>query len=236
MGKPTSKKEESGTNLFEKILLAVSFTAPVIAFLVFKVTDYLNLANSLAGAAMLFLLAKANIFGNVVSMVFSITYSVVSYRFRYYGEMMLYLGLYLPIEVFTLFVWLRNRYAGSNVVKVEVTKAIDFLWGTLLSSIITLGAYFVLKALGTENLPWSTVSVFTSMLACYFLLKRNSVYALFYVINDVILIILWLYAAMKDSSYACLVVSFICFLLNDSYAFFSWSRIRRKQELNCQHK
>ncbi len=231
MGKVSSEKEGQSVSLFEKILLAVSFTAPVMAFFAFKGTDYLNLANSLVGAAMLFLLAKANVFGSLVSMAFSITYSLISYRFHYYGEMMLYLGLYLPIEVFTLIVWLRNRYAGSNVVKVEDTMAIDFLWGTLLSLSITVGAYFLLRALGTENLTWSTISVFTSMLACFFLLKRNSVYAVFYVINDIILIVLWIYASMKDSSYICLVVSFFCFLLNDSYAFFNWSRIRRRQEI-----
>ncbi len=218
-------------SVFDCILLIFSFAAPIIAFFAFKGNDYLNLVSSLVGVAMLFLVAKANVFGSVVSIAFSILYSIVSFRFRYYGEMILYLGLYIPIEVVTLVVWFRNRFNKTSQVKVETAKPIDFLWSLILGSLVTFGAYYLLKHLGTENLLWSTVSVFTSMVACYFILRRTSFYAIFYAINDVILVILWTYAAVKDSSYICMAICFLCFLINDVYGFFSWTSIRRRQEI-----
>ncbi len=232
-GKPMEstdfEKKEKRLTAIEKVLLLLSFASPIAAFIAFQSNDYLNLASSLIGIATLFLLAKANCIGTIVSMAFSISYAIVSYRFRYYGEMMLYLFLYLPIEVFTLIVWFRNRYGNGHQVKVERTRGIDFAIGSMLAAAVTFGAYFLLRELGTENLIWSTVSVFTSMIACYFLLRRTSFYAIFYSINDVILIILWVHAAIKDSSYACMAVCFTCFLANDLYGFFSWTRIRNLQ-------
>lgn len=233
--KTMRNKEKENTlaklSVFDCILLIFSFAAPIIAFFAFKGTDYLNLVSSLVGVAMLFLVAKANVFGSVVSIAFSILYSIVSFRFRYYGEMILYLGLYIPIEVVTLVVWFKNRYNKTSQVKVETEKPIDFLWSLVLGSAVTFGAYFLLRHLGTENLMWSTVSVFTSMVACYFILRRTSFYAIFYAINDVILVILWTYAAVKDSSYICMAICFLCFLINDVYGFFSWTSIRRRQEI-----
>ncbi len=225
--------ENTSTKLstFDRILLVFSFTAPVVAFFAFKGTDYLNLVSSLVGVAMLFLVAKANVFGSVVSIAFSVLYSIVSYRFRYFGEMILYLGLYIPIEVVTLIVWFRNRYNSSSQVKVQAARPIDFLWSLVLGALVTFGAYFLLRYLGTENLLWSTVSVFTSMVACYFILRRTSAYAIFYAINDVILVILWTYAAIRDTSYICMAICFLCFLVNDVYGFFSWNSIRRRQEI-----
>ncbi len=220
----------SGTSIFEWVLLISSLGAPTLAFLVFRGGDWMNLASSLIGILMLHLMTRASIFSNLVSMAFSVSYAVVAFRFRYYGEMLLYLLLYLPMDIVTFAVWLRHRFRGGSQVTVDRTRPLDFVLGPAIGLIVAFGSYFLLRSLGTENLLWSTVSVFTSMVACYFLIRRTSFYAVFYAINDLILIVLWTYASVKDRSYICMAICFLFSLFNDTYAFFSWSRIRRRQE------
>ena len=52
-------------------------------------------------------------------------YGVISFSFSYYGEMITYLGMTLPMAVFSLVTWLRNPYQG-NKAEVEVSSVSNF--------------------------------------------------------------------------------------------------------------
>lgn len=51
--------------------------------------------------------------------IFSLLYGFISFRFAYYGEMLTYLGMTMPMAVFSLITWLKNPYNG-NKSEVEV--------------------------------------------------------------------------------------------------------------------
>ena len=94
---------------------------------------------------------------------------------------------------------------------------------------VTLAFYFVLRACGTANLPVSTLSVATSFLASYLTFCRSYTYALVYAANDVVLIVLWICAAIQSPGHLPMVLCFGMFLLNDLYAFQNWRRMGRRQ-------
>lgn len=53
--------------------------------------------------------------------VFSIMYGIISYSFCYYGEMITYIGMTLPMAAVSLVSWLKNPYKSSkSQVKVAV--------------------------------------------------------------------------------------------------------------------
>ncbi|MBR1530710.1 MAG: nicotinamide mononucleotide transporter, partial [Eubacterium sp.] len=82
----------------------------------------------------------------------------------------------------------------------------------------------------------STLSVFTSFLACVFLVLRLPYYALAYSANDVVLIVLWVLATLKDVQYLPMIVCFSMFLVNDLYGFYNWRRMKRRQSLDIEQK
>lgn len=90
--------------------------------------------------------------------------------------------------------------------------------------------YELLKYLNTPNLMFSTVSIVTSFLAATLTMLRSSYYALGYASNDIVLIILWVMASIKDPSYFPVVVNFMIFFLNDMYGFISWKKREAKIE------
>ena len=94
-------------------------------------------------------------------------------------------------------------------------------WGGM---IVTFLFYELLKYLNTPNLMFSTVSIVTSFLAATLTMLRASYYALGYASNDIVLIILWVMASIKDPSYFPVVVNFMIFFLNDMYGFISWKK------------
>lgn len=58
--------------------------------------DPLTLIAALVGVTSLVFAAKGNVWAQVLMIVFSILYGIISFRFRYWGEMITYLGMALP--------------------------------------------------------------------------------------------------------------------------------------------
>ena len=162
--------------------------------------------------------------------VFSVLYGVISYSFAYYGEMITYLGMTLPMSVVALVAWLWHPYEGKKAeVQVNRIGKKDMIWAVLLTLVVTAVFYFILDAFGTANLIPSTISVTTSFLAVFLTFRRSPYYALAYAANDIVLIVLWVLASMEDIHYVSVVVCFVVFLVNDLYGFISWRRMARRQ-------
>lgn len=218
---------------FEAALWFCSVAAILLSFFLCGNTDYVNLTTSLIGACSLILVSKGNVAGQFLVVVFSVFYGVVSFYFRYYGEMVTYLGMSAPMAIASVILWLKNPYQrDSGVTEVKVNKLSKKEWILLipLSLAVTVAFYFILKAFHTANLIVSTVSVLTSFLAVYLCMRRCEFYALAYALNDVVLIVLWALAARADTEYIALVICFVVFLINDLYGFWQWSRMKRRQK------
>lgn len=214
----------------EYILIIISVATPIIFYVVFKGDSYLNLACSLLGVISLFFISKANLIGTFISLAFGIFYGIVSLGFKYYGEAIITLALYIPFSIFSIVTWFKNRKEKSTEVKISHATKIDFIKAPIIAIAISTGFYFILKALDTTNLIVSTLSILTSCVAGYFQIKRTKYYALFYTFNDIILIILWTYATIENISYICVLSCFVCFLINDIYGFINWTRLEKKTE------
>lgn len=214
----------------ERLLWGGSVLLILAAFLVFDRVNYLNLAASLVGVTSLIFAAKANPIGQVLMIVFSLLYGIISFGFAYYGEMITYLGMTMPMSVISLISWLRNPFNGNrSEVKVNHIHRKEVLLMCVLSLAVTAAFYFILKAFGTANLALSTLSVTTSFIAVYLTFRRSPFYAAGYAANDVVLIVLWVLAARENIEYVSVAVCFGAFLANDLYGLISWRRIQKRQ-------
>lgn len=214
---------------FEKFLLAGSVTLVILSYVIFPGGDLLSLIASLIGATALIFVAKGYVLGQILTVVFALFYGVISFSFRYYGEMITYLGMTSPMAILATVSWIRNPYKETREVKVSrMTKGKTLLM-IILSAVVTAVFYFILRALGNESLVVSTVSVTTSFLASYLTFMRSPYYALAYAANDVVLIVLWVVASISDVSFVPMVVCFSMFFINDIYGFVNWQRMRSRQ-------
>ena len=214
----------------EIILWCSSMIFVVMSFFIFDRENYLTLTASLIGVTSLIFNAKGNPFGQFLMIIFSLLYGIISFTFAYYGEMLTYLGMTMPMEIFALISWLRNPYNGNkSEVKVNSIskKETAFMW--VITIAIAAVFYFILEIFNTANIIPSTISVATSFLAVYLTFRRSSYYALAYAANDVVLIVLWVLASFTDTRYISVVVCFVAFLINDIYGFINWKRMKERQ-------
>lgn len=214
----------------ELILWGSSVTLILAAFLIFDRVNYMTLAASLIGVTSLVFNAKGNPIGQAMMIVFSLLYGMISFRFAYYGEMATYLGMTGPMALLALISWLRNPYKGNKAeVAVNRIGAVEWILMLILSVFVTVAFYFILDYFGTANMLPSTLSVTTSFIAVYLTFRRSPYFALAYAANDIVLIVLWILAAMDDISYLSVVICFVLFLVNDIYGFISWKKMELRQ-------
>jgi len=202
----------------------------IISFCLFDKENYLTLCASLIGVTSLIFSAKGNPFGQLLMVVFSLLYGIISYTFSYYGEMITYLGMTMPMAIFALISWLRNPFNGNKAeVKVNsiTRKETIFMW--IVTALITGIFYFILDYFNTSNIVPSTLSVTTSFLAVYLTFRRNPYFAIAYAANDIILIVLWTLASLCDVRYISVVVCFAAFFANDIYGYISWQKMKIRQ-------
>lgn len=228
------KNFKSLKNYFSKnelILWISSLILIILSFLIFDHGNYLTLIASLVGATSLIFCAKGNPIGLVLMIIFSIMYAIISYSFSYYGEMITYLGMTLPMSGIALYSWFKNPYKGNySEVKVDkLTKKDGFLLVSL-SAAVTFIFYFILKYFSTPNLVPSTISITTSFIAAYLTFRRCPAFAFCYALNDVVLIVLWTLASFSEISYLSVVICFIVFFINDMYGFINWTRMQNRQQ------
>ncbi len=215
---------------FELALWLGSAAAILLSFFLSESREYFSLFVSLLGATSLILLSKGNVWGQGMMVVFCICYGIISYSYRYYGEMITYLGMTMPIAAASIVTWLRHPAIGKRrEVQVYRPRCREYLLILLLGTVVSVAFWFLLRALQTANLFLSTVSVFTSFVAVVLSMRRSALYALAYAANDAVLILLWCFASLEDPAYVGMTVCFLAFLVNDLYGYVNWKRMEREQ-------
>ncbi len=216
---------------FELILWGTSVALVSIFFFIFDNTNYLSYIASLIGVTSLIFNAKGNPFGQFLMIIFSILYGIISFSFSYYGEMITYLGMTGPMALFALIAWLKNPYKGKKTqVSVNNISKKEAVFMFILSAVVTFIFYFILKYFNTANIFPSTLSVTTSFIAVYLTFRRSPYFAIAYALNDIVLIALWTWATIQNTSYISVTICFIVFLFNDLYGFINWKKMEKKQQ------
>ncbi len=223
-------------NYFSKseiVLWISSVFLIVLSFCLFDRENYLTLSASLLGVTSLIFNAKGNPFGQFLMIVFSILYGIISYSFHYYGEMITYLGMTMPMAVFALISWLKNPYKGNRAeVKVNSISKKEAFFMCIGAAAVTVLFYFILDYFHASYLLPSSLSVTTSFVAVYLTFRRSPLFALAYAANDIVLIFLWVMASFQEKRYISVVVCFIAFLFNDIYGFINWQKMKVRQSKN----
>lgn len=224
------KNPFSDLTKFEWSLWIASVCVIIVSFLVSGGNDILTVIASVIGVTALIFVAKGYVLGQILTVIFAVFYGIISFFFRYYGELITYMCMTAPIAAITTVSWIKHPYRESKEVQVRHITKRQLIKTFVYALCVTGVFYFILKALGTANLLFSTISVTTSFIASYLTFLRTPYYAIGYAANDLVLIILWTMATVKDLAYLPMILCFIMFFANDLYGFYNWRRIQKRQK------
>lgn len=226
----TFKRLTSYFTKMELRLWAWSNALIILSFFFFKQTNFLTLGASLIGVSSLIFSAKGNPIGQVLMIIFSLFYGIISFSYHYYGEVLTYLGMTMPMAIIALVSWLKHPYEGKrSEVRVNHIHGLEFIVLAVLTPLVTYVSYLILVYFKTAHIIFSTLSVSTTFIAVYLTFRRSSYFTIAYAVNDLVLIVLWGLTSIEDLSYLSVVVCFITFLVNDLYGFYNWRKMAKRQ-------
>ena len=224
------KKLKTSWTKFEQILLIGSIIIVSFIGIIYK-SDLLTISCSIVGIITALLLVKGKNLGQIFGVLITILYSIVSFKNKFYGEVIIYIGLMLPMYIAGIVSWMRHQNKFTN--SVEINKISNKEWTIILivTIIIFIAVYFLLKVFNTKELLVSTFSVIASIFAIYLQTRRSRFSFYFYVINDLILIILWGIPVISGNFLLIpMVFNPIINLINDSYGIINWKKIEKVQK------
>lgn len=220
---------------YEWVIMAV-FIVILVAVSVVEHSSIVVIFNSLIGVVAIFFISKGLIVGKILGIIQGVFYCVLSAQSRYFGELIVCACVSIPLSVVSVFTWIKNRQ-GKNVVKINQKVFSLFEWIMIFvgMAVVGVGVYYILKAFDTLNPLLSTISAALTMTASYLLVRRCEYNFVFYILSNMIGIVLWISVIVKTNSMESLptVLTNCIFLILNAYGIVNWLKMKKTQK-NCE--
>lgn len=221
-------------SLFEKMWLSI-FTFVTI-YLYFSWEDtILGLIASLTGMLCVVLVAKGKISNYYPGTVNVILYAYIAYEQKYYGEVMLNLLYFLPMQFIGFYLWKNNKVQRTAAEKVKIEMMSNnarILW-TVVSCAGIFGYGLILKRMG-GNLPFvDATSTVLSIIAMVLMAKRYVEQWILWIIVDVVSVIMWFVVLAKGGNDISILIMWTAYLVNAIYGQINWMKLHQEQMRVC---
>lgn len=213
---------------FEKAFLVTGTLSAIILTIICK-SPCIDLIYVVMYLWTALLLAKGKYACYIIGIISTFFYAAVSYSNHYYGEVIIALCCTLPLTILGLVNWLRHLDSKKVVIIKDITTK-EILLLVASQAIMAVGYYYLLDAFGTSNLLVSTISISVSLIATYLEARRSEYGFVGYILNDIILIVLW--GIPFISGDVTLATAWLCpilLLVNDIYGVNNWKKIKQRQ-------
>ncbi len=135
-----------------------------------------------------------------------------------------------PMYIIGIVSWFRHKNKETDSVEVNKISKKEWIIVAIVFVGIFVGIYYLLKAFNTNELVVSTISVLASLFAIYLQIRRSRFSFSFYMINDIILMVLWGIPVISGNLLLLpMVLNPIINFINDSYGFYNWKKLEKEQ-------
>lgn len=155
-------RDPSGLRPFDIVLISVVFVAILFCGIWFK-QSWIRTLPCLVTLVVLLLSAHANRWGYLLGGLNSIFYAIGYIQLRVYGQAALALLVSLPIQLFTVFYWSRNKTGKKVSMKRLNAKSGSFVAGGTV--LVWLVGWLVFSLLKDFNPPLSSLTFVVGLLA-----------------------------------------------------------------------
>lgn len=194
--------------------------------------SFIGLVSSLTGMLCVVLVAKGKIANYYFGMVQILTYSYISYSYGLFGEVLLNMAVYLPLQFIGLYWWTKNaRQVKEGIADIKAKRLTIKQWSVVTP--LLLVALMVLVPLlyvaGGKYIGIDSVTTVLSVFAQVLMIKRYAEQWLLWIVVNVLSIIMWAYALTTSGGNDwTILVMWVAFLLNSVYGYINWLKLSKE--------
>jgi len=214
---------------YEKIWLFI-FTFIIIVLSIYWKDSPIGIIASLAGIWNVVLVAKGKIANYYFGIVAVTTYAFVAFTQKYYGEVMLNMIYFFPMQFVGFYLWRKRKTSETqdNVKVVYMTNKQRLIW-LIITFASTISYGLILKKLG-GNLPFfDSASTVMSVIAMVLMVFAFVEQWILWIVVDIVSIIMWAAVMINGGNDIAVLVMWIAFLVNAIYGFYNWVQLAKRQ-------
>ncbi|AWW34236.1 nicotinamide riboside transporter PnuC [Mannheimia varigena] len=230
----------SGWTTFEAIWLLI-FLVIQIGIFVYQPDTWLATIAAINGILCVVFVGKGKISNYFFGLISVSLYAYISYTFKLYGEMMLNLLVYVPVQFIGFYFWRKNMSSQNTVnksgAKEVIAKALTAKQWVIVVISTIVGTYLyiqLLKYLGSALAVLDGATVVISIVAQILMVLRYREQWALWIIVNIMTISLWAAMYFKNGETSLpLLVMYVMYLCNSIYGYYNWIKLHRnhRQEI-----
>ena len=216
------KNELTGWKRWELIWLSVACGTILAASLALRERP-LELICALSGAALVVFTGKGKPSAYIFGFVNSLLYGLIAIRARYFGEAIINLVYYLPMQVYGFWVWSHHMNQENNEVQKKVmSRRAHFLLVLIISSGTLLYGTVLWKVL-KGSLPYmDAFGTVTAVIVIFVSVRMYIEQWVIWFAENVVTSVMWIIAYRKGNASFATILMWLVFLANSIIMFFRW--------------
>lgn len=221
--KEVIKRELINWKKWEVIWLLVA-TVVILSVSVYWKDSIVATFAALTGIWCVILTGKGKLSSFWFGSINTVLYAIIAWEAKYWGEVMLNLIYYVPMNFVGLYMWSKNMNKETEEVvkkRLSLKKSI-MSYGLVIVG--TLGYGLFLKVLN-GTLPFvDSMSTIFSVFAQFLCVKRYMEQWVLWVIVDVVTVIMWIYAFVNGTGDMATVLMWSIYLINAIFMLIKWKK------------
>lgn len=225
--KPYIRQEFSGWSIWEILWLMASCLVIVALSLYWK-DSLVGIISATSGVAYVICTGKGKLISFAFGIINSLLYAYISYEAKFYGEVMLNILYYFPMQFYGFYVWSKNiNPETKEVIKRKMTsKGRAYLWGSIFLATLIYG--YILGTMGGK-LPYiDALSTVISVVALICAIKMYAEQWMLWTLVNTVSVIMWALSFGKGSENMATLVMWLLYLINGIVLHIKWTKEANK--------
>ena len=221
------KNEFMGWKRWEIIWLVLT-SILITAVAIFIGDKPLGVITALLGILCVICTGKGKLSAYVFGLLHAIAYSIIAYHSKYYGEVMLNLIYYAPMQFYGFYIWTKNMNPDTNEVYKKSLNLKYTIIMLITVAVLTL-VYGMILNLLRGNLPFvDALSTVVGVVALYISVKMYAEQWILWIIVNFATVIMWAHAFIYGHGSVAVLLMWSIYLINSFIMYFKWKNETNK--------
>lgn len=207
-----------------ELLWLMVATGAVLSVSLLLGDNLMGMASALTGIICVILTAKGKPAAYYFGIINCILYGVIAYHETLYGETVLNIGYYLPLQFIGFKIWLRHMNTAQAVVKPIQLNTVQRVYLLVSVVVATAGLGWILKCCGDEIPYIDAYTTIASILAMTLSARRNAEQWYLWISINLFSIYMWTERFMTNGENCATLMMWVIYLFNSIYGLYKWTR------------
>lgn len=226
------KEELRGWKKLELIWMFIA-SMIILGLSIYWKDTFMGIVSSISGVICVVCTGKGKLSAYLFGLINSILYAIIAYRAKLYGETMLNILYYVPMQFVGFYIWSKNMNNTTHEVVKKHMKHIGRICALVAIIIGTIGYGIFLKHL-KDAMPF--VDSFTTVASIVAMIISVKMYAeqwWIWIVIDILTVYMWTCNFANGNDNMATLLMWVVYLLNAIFMCIKWEREVKK--VRCQN-